>query len=401
MDYWNVMKKKLTRSAVIAPLVMFSSLTMAADFVCDDDIDTATQGSKESQLLWQQTLTYLEGVQEILTKSQGCKIGPIAVTESNNGSGNVARDCTADYHDVQKVIKHVEQVLANPEAAKACFDTQKNYEGIALYTPNEALKSKSEVTAWLDRPTLTEFYNKKTGGIKEAGLALADEFWSIVTHTHMPDYLQKDITANSLPELWAAVGWLPFYADAKKVHNDRFRGGYAYAEVMGPWGLLRIKSIDGESVGAEIGMTIQLQDTFYPYHFHHSQEFYLPLTTPSCGSENRFFVAHADNALFEHNNEDGSFIIDADENIDLPAWFIPKSPNGNNFTYFERNAIHAFDAAKSCGKDVTGIVSVWGRTRARDNVQTTQVCEVIDQQGGERNAEPHSRFLCKPEKWEY
>ena len=43
---------------------------------------------------------------------------------------------------------------------------------------------------------------------------------------------------------------------------------------MGPWGLLRIKEIDGELVGAEIGMTIQLE-SFYPYHFHHSQEIYM------------------------------------------------------------------------------------------------------------------------------
>ena len=395
------MKKRAIRYMAGAHLMMFSSLSVAADFVCDENIDTSTQNAEHTQRLWQQTLTYLEGVKEILTKNQGCEVGPLAVTETNDGSGDIARDCTAGYQDVQKVIKHVDAVLNNPEDAKACFDTQKNYDASALYTANEQLKNTYKVADWLNRPTLTEFYSKKTGDIKEAGLTLANEFWPIVSQSHMPDYLSTDITANALPELWAAVGWLPFYADAEKAHNDRFRGGYAYAEVMGPWGMLRINTIDGESVGAEIGMTIQLQDTFYPYHFHHPQEFYLPLTAPSCGVENRFFAAHADSALFEHSSNDDSFIIDAEKDTDLPAWFIQKSPNGNNFTYFERNTIHAFEAAKSCGDTTSGLVSVWGRTTARDNVQTTQVCEVVEQQGGERNAEPHSRYRCTPTQWEY
>ncbi|WP_394221452.1 dimethylsulfonioproprionate lyase family protein [Alteromonas gracilis] len=395
------MNKYVKRYAVGAHLLLFSSLSAAANFVCDDNIDTSTRAAKQSQVLWQQTLSYLEGVKEILTKNQGCEVGPLAITETNNGSDNIARDCTADYHDIQKVIKHVSLVLAHPEAAKACFDSQKNYDALDLYTANEQIKTTSKVAGWLDRPTLTEFYNKKTGDLKEAGLTLANEFWPIVTNSQMPDYLSADITANALPELWAAVGWLPFYADAEKAHNARFRGGYTYAEVMGPWGLLRIKSIDGETVGAEIGMTIQLQDTFYPYHYHHPQEFYLPLTAPSCGTENRFFAAHTDSALFEHNHEDNSFIVDAHEDTDLPSWFIQKSPNGNNFTYFERNTIHAFEVAKGCSDVVSGMVSVWGRTTARDNVQTTEICEVIDQQGGERTAEAHSRYRCTPSKWEY
>ncbi|WP_218354392.1 dimethylsulfonioproprionate lyase family protein [Alteromonas lipotrueiana] len=395
------MNKQVKRYIAGAQLLMFSSLSIATDFVCDENIDTTTQNTKESQILWQQTLTYLRGVKEILTKKQGCEAGPLAITETNNGSANIARDCTTGYRDVQKVIKHVDAVLANPNAAKACFDSQKNYDALALYTANEELKVSWKVAGWLDRPTLTEFYDKKSGDLKKAGLTLANEFWSIVTQSHMPDYLETNITANALPELWAAVGWLPFYADAEKAHNDRFRGGYTYAEVMGPWGLLRIKSINGESVGAELGMTIQLSDTFYPYHYHHPQEFYLPLTTPSCGTENRFFAAHSDSALFEHSSEDSSFIIDANQDTDLPAWFVPKSPNGNYFTYFERNTVHAFDAAPSCDETASGIVSIWGRTTARDNVQTTQICEVIEQQGGERKAEPHSRYRCKPTQWDY
>ena len=35
------------------------------------------------------------------------------------------------------------------------------------------------------------------------------------------------------------------------------RGMYAYAEVLGHWGLIRIDEINGEKVGAEIGMVNQ------------------------------------------------------------------------------------------------------------------------------------------------
>ena len=47
---------------------------------------------------------------------------------------------------------------------------------------------------------------------------------------------------------------------------------------MGPWGKLRFKEIDGETVGAEIGMTVQLFNTSHSCHFHHPQEICIPLT---------------------------------------------------------------------------------------------------------------------------
>lgn len=321
--------------------------------------------------------------------------------ESNDGSGHIARQCVTKYQDVQKVIKHIDKVLKEPEAARACFDTQKHYDAFPLYSANDDVKVKSEVAAWLNRPTLTDFYEQKSGALKNAGLALANDFWTILQQSTMPDYLETDISAKNLPDLWAGVGWLPFYADSEKAHNVRFRGGYAYAEVMGPWGLLRIKSIDGEPVGAEIGMTIQLNDTFYPYHYHHPQEFYMPLTSASCGDEHQFFVAHEDSKLFEHGPDEDGLYIDADPAVDIPAWFIPQSPNGNNFTYFERNAIHAFHVAEGCGAAPSGLVSVWGRTTARDNEQSTRLCEVVEKRSSKRNAEPFSRYRCKPTKWEY
>ncbi|MBU3021205.1 dimethylsulfonioproprionate lyase family protein [Aestuariibacter sp. A3R04] len=395
------MKIQFISYAAGVQLWMLSSMAAAATFVCSDDIDASAKHSEAANILWSQTLTYLQGVREILTENNGCNDGPLAVVETNDGGGNVARQCVTKYQDVQKAIKHLDSVLKEPDAARKCFDTQKHYDAFPLYSANDDIKAKSTVAAWLDRPTLVAFYQQKSGELKDAGLSLANDFWAILQQSKMPYYLKTDISVRQLPDLWAAVGWLPFYADSEKAHNVRFRGGYAYAEVMGPWGLLRIKTIDGEPVGAEIGMTVQLSDTFYPYHYHHPQEFYMPLTSASCGDEHLFFVAQEDSALFERHSRQDGFYIDADPSADLPAWFIPQSPNGNNFTYFERNAIHAFNVGKGCSNQPSGLVSVWGRTTARDNEQSTRLCEVVEKRSVARNAEPHSRYICNPTKWEY
>ncbi|MBU2979639.1 dimethylsulfonioproprionate lyase family protein [Alteromonas sp. C1M14] len=392
------MKLQLVAASLCLHIMSLSA--HGVEFVCEDNINEKDQVSQAHKVLWQQTLQYLKGVQEVLTKNQGCEVGPRAIIETNNGAGGVAKDCVVGYQDVQKVIKHIDLVLANPAQAKACFDTQKEYAEFPLYTPSAAMKAVSKSAAWIDRPTLTDFFKTKAGTIKSAGQELASTFWDILLQSQMPDYLAQDITAKALPDLWASVGWLPFYADNERALNERFRGGYAYAEVMGPWGLLRIKEIDGETVGAELGMTIQLRNTFYPYHYHHPQEFYMPLSTASCGQENTFFVAHADSALFTSAGDD-SVTVAADEHKDVPAWFVPQSPNGNNFTYFERNAIHAFNVSEGCPSLPSGLVSLWGRTTSQDNNQSTQLCTLVANAGTDRHAMPASHYRCSPTQWQY
>ena len=75
-----------------------------------------------------------------------------------------------------------------------------------------------------------------------------------------PDAFPFDITANALPHLWSSAGWVPMYAWDSERNKKNFlktRGMYAYAEVLGHWGLIRIDEINGEKVGAEIGMVNQ------------------------------------------------------------------------------------------------------------------------------------------------
>ncbi|WP_158085770.1 dimethylsulfonioproprionate lyase family protein [Henriciella aquimarina] len=373
-------------------------------FVCNADVEPASYTLEEQVLvdqLWEETLTYLRGFADGLTTPTGaCLDSAEATIQTVSEDGTIQTDCIAQYRDVELVLKHVQAVLDHPEEAKRCFDPQKDYDVFQLYTPNAAMKTDHEVAGWIDRPTLTAYFSELGGEIGAAGEELARDFVDIAKKADASANFPVDVSYNGLPNLWAAVGWLPFYAENPAAINPRFRGAYAYAEVMGPWGLLRIKSIDGESVGAEIGMTLQLADTFYPYHYHHPQEIYVTLTPAACVGQNEFMVGHWDNPQFEQTEREDGWDVTVDGSDGRSeAWFIPQSSDGHSLAYFERNAIHAFKLKEDCrsGDGHQGLVTVWARTTARDNDQTTHICSPVD--GGD-TAHPDEAYTCSLTDWE-
>lgn len=393
-----------------APATPATATTDDEGFVCDDDIDRTPLSAEAQALedeLWRQTLEYLKGFVTALETSRLCLDSPRAVIQTNDGKSNqVESRCASRYRDVELMVKHVNWVLDHPDMARTCFDSQKNYEAFPLYSPNEEMKESSKIAAWIDRPTLNDYYADKEGEIAETGRQLANDFAAILDNTSSKGFVDIDMTYRGLPDLWAAVGWIPFYAEAEKAINARFRGGYSYAEVMGPWGLLRIKEIDGELVGAEIGMTIQLE-SFYPYHFHHSQELYMNIGKSSCAKQNTFMVMHWDNPSFEQKRTDVGWDVTIDKRKHKKAkWFRPTSPDDPNewIAYYERNAIHATSVGDKCGKGdaPAGFAQVWARTSSRDNNQTTKVCVPIDAKGNAKKVEsvtPYDPVVCHLEDW--
>lgn len=400
INYANFLKLFFSLAAW---LVSGLALCKPVEFNCDQNVNKAEglEAKNHEEQLWLETLSYLSGVYEILTVGNGCSAGPLAVVQTNDGNNGIQRNCAIEYEDIQKTVKHLGLIINNPQKAKKCFDTQKDYSEFQLYSPNKKMKKASPISNWLDRPTLDEYFEENIENtlIIKAGLELSQNFERFLESTTMPEYLDVDITHKTLKELWSSVGWLPFYAENSDAINSRFRGGYVYAEVMGPWGLLRISHINGEVVGAEIGMTVQLNDTFYPYHYHHPQEFYMPLSSPQCNSTNKFFVAHWDSKLFDYNKEDNEISFDGDKSIDVPAWFITQAPDAANFTYFERNAVHAFKVAENCASESTALVSLWGRTTSRNNNQTTRICSLEQKSSGEASSD--DGFVCRFEKYSY
>lgn len=211
---------------------------------------------------------------------------------------------------------------------------------------------------------LTDYYRKLGGEIGAAGLELNENFVAVTSRTDTSVHWSRDVSIKGLPTLWSSVGWIPFYAENPDAGADRFRGGYLYAELMGPWGNLRIKQIDGETVGAEIGMTVQLFNTSYP--FHYPQEIYMTLTKPQCIDQNKYMVMHWDSH----------------------EWL----------TYFKRNAIHAFHAKEGCNQTIenSGLVTVWARSTAQDNEQSTRLCKTP---GGGKVMQPDDTAVCELRDW--
>lgn len=392
-------------------LIMIASVSLAVqahsdstpNFICNSDIDRTELTASELELedrLWTEVLAYLDGVHSLLTTPAECLDGPEAVLQTLDDNGaRPQRECINRHRDVELMIKHLDAVLSHPEAARACFDTQRNYEAFGLYAPNEEIRAADPVSSWIDRPTLNDYYEGRAGEVGEAGRELASDFASIIENTQTPEPVSSDLTANTLNTLWSAVGWIPFYAENSAALNPRFRGGYAYAEVMGPWGLLRIEEIDGETVGAEIGMTVQLGDTFYPYHYHHPQEWYVTLTPRTCVEFNRFMVMHWDNPAFEQQRVEDGWSVTVPASESASQRFMPQGTERDWLTYFERNAIHAFEVAPSCDDRPGGLVTVWARTTSRDNDQTTRICAPAHGAGIPVSAD--DEFVCDLDDWNY
>ncbi len=379
----------------------------ASAFKCQDDVPHPSYSVDEQKLVdqfWKETLAYLDAYVDVLkTPTGACKDSAEATVQTfDAATGQKQSRCILKYRDMELLTKHVQAVLAEPEKAKACFDPQKNYTEMKLYTPNETLQSASAVSRWIDRPLLTDYYEKMGGAIGKAGLELSQNFVSVASKTDTQAHWKRDVSINGLPNLWASVGWIPFYAENENARNDRFRGGYLYAEVMGPWGNLRIADIDGEPVGAEIGMTVQLFNSSYPFHFHHPQEVYMTLTKPQCIDQNKYMVMHWDSSAMHQERVEGGWSVTVDGSDDAwKTWFKDQNPTDEWLAYFERNAIHAFYLKEGCNATIenSGLVTVWARSTARDNQQSTRLCRPADGKPHVNDMMPWTRAVCDLKDW--
>ncbi len=387
--------------------VLASSQVLAADFVCQEDVKARTYSAEEQKLVdqfWAETLTYLgQYLETIETPSGDCKDSAQATIQTfDSKTGKQQTRCIMKYRDMELLAKHLGAVLAEPDKAKRCFDPQKDYDAFTLYTPSAKVQALSPVSAWLERPLLTDYYRKMGGAIGEAGLELNDNFVAVTSRTDTTARWTKDISIKGLPALWSSVGWIPFYAENPAAGTDRFRGGYLYAEVMGPWGNLRIEEIDGEKVGAEIGMTVQLFNTSYPLHYHHPQEIYMTLTKPQCVDQNKYMVMHWDSDEFKHERTDEGWKVEIDGSSDKwKQWFANQDSNKEWLTYFERNAIHAFHAKEGCNQTIenSGLVTVWARSTSRDNEQSTRLCKPASGPMGPQGLPPDQKAVCDLRDW--
>lgn len=390
----------------MAPMLA-CSLAQAANFQCQDDVKPPQYTAEEQQLVdqfWDEALVYLREYLQVLETPTGqCKDSAEATIQTYlSATQKKQTRCILKYRDMELIAKHLKAILAEPDKAKACFDPQKNYKEFALYTPSQEVRNLSAVSKWLDRPLLTDYYQKMGGPIGKAGLELNENFLAVTSRTDTTPHWKNDVSIKGLPTLWSSVGWIPFYAENPDAGGDRFRGGYLYAELMGPWGNLRIDEIDGEKVGAEIGMTVQLFNTSYPYHYHHPQEIYMTLTKPQCIDQNQYMVLHWDSDQFKQERSEKGWTVAIDGSKGKwKKWFANQDSNKEWLTYFERNAIHAFYAIEGCNQTIknSGLVTVWARSTSRDNEQSTRLCRPADSGKGAKTMLPGDKAVCDLHDW--
>lgn len=358
-----------------------------AEFTCLGEPQRYSEADqKYVDILWEETLRYLEAYARALTNGAGshCLNSDYAMYDSTEGGKNM---CIMDRRDMKLMVKNIYQVVNNPEKAKQCFGARENVDWI--YSPGGELEKNSPVARWLKRTSFDEFFDKKVTNaeVRKLGKKFTENFSKMVTgdDIQVPPAFPYDVSANALPNLWAAAGWFPMYGEESKRNEKNFlniRGGYAYAEVFGHWGLLRIDEINGEKVGAEVGMTVQSVGTVYPYHNHAISEIYYNMRVPACANQFKNFAIREDSPFVktvsrEHGVRRVQF--DAGQFNEHLMWRA-STPTRDPLMYFHQNTIHAFDIDDECEArpEEKAIVSVWARSNAHDkrnDYGTTLLCE--------------------------
>lgn len=355
------------------------------------EVKYSKKEQKQIDILWDESLKYLEAYAVALTTTTGtCKNSDEAIFETTEGHKKM---CVMDQKDMQKMVKQIYLILLNPDKVKKCFAARKEVDW--LYSPGGSARKNSEVDKWLNRATLKDFFSTKATDsiVKKEGLAFANNFGKMITGNDivMPSNFPFDISAKALPNLWAAVGWSPMYGKDSKRNVKNFkktRGGYAYGEILGHWGLLRIDEINGEKVGAEVGMVVQAVNTFYAYHNHAISEMYHTIREPACANQFKTFAMDEDSPLVKTVYEDDK-IRRIQFETQIPQEYRMWStgaPKKQPFVYFNRNTIHAFEVDGNCEAkpEEKALVTIWSRSNAadkRNDYGTTRLCESANKPG--------------------
>lgn len=387
-----ILSSLISINAIEIPTFLDKKDIENAEFKCLGETEKySKKDQKYIDTLWDETLTYIKGYALALTNGEisECLNSDEAIYDTTEKK----KICIMDRRDMKILVKNIYQILENPEKAKECFSARRDVNWI--YNPGRELSEKSPVAKWANRMTFDEFFDKKVtnNDVKERGRKFTKNFYKMVTgkEIKMPKSFPYDVSANSLPNLWAAAGWFPMYAEESKRNDKNYnniRGGYAYAEILGHWGLLRIDEINGEKVGAEVGMTVQVVDTLYPYHNHAIPEIYYNMRVPACTKQFKNFAVREDSPLLKTVKVDEKMRrVQFDTGAkDEPKMWVAGNHAENSLLYLHENTIHAFEVDGNCEAkpEERALVSVWARTNAHDkrnDYGTTLLCESAEKPG--------------------
>ena len=366
------------------------------------------------ETVWQEAMTYLKNLAIAMTTTDRfCRHSNLATYETGRAENSRPRNmCLMDRRDTREMVNEIYAILENQEAAKQCFSLNTNDSDV--YSPGEKLVAKSPSAQAQARPSLKDFFEHiEIEDVRDHGLVLANHFSEILIGEDImsPGSFPSDISAKTLPNLWATVGWIPMYAKKEgrfATNQASARGGFVYAEVLGTTGLLRIKEIDGDPVKAEIGMTVQKLDSFYTFHTHDATEIYYSIKKPQCADEVEVFAMREGNPLIRTVKKEKNYrIIEFDANspaIKDHFWLL-SSPLEHDLTYYHENTIHALKVSSECSKNPkkSGAVAVWARPSGFDsrnpNYADTNICESAQRRGVPADAQEVVR--CRMYNWTF
>ena len=400
------------------PSFISPSLVLDAQISCSDvprdRQQLSQQESEYRDLVWEEAMVYLRNIAVAATTTDRyCRNSDIAVFETGRQDSSKPRSmCLMDREDSREMVNNIYAIINNQIESKKCFSLNKQSRDV--YSPGGSLLSQSKPALSQERKTLRQFFdNLQIPNVRKHGLIVADNFSDIVTGNQIqtPSAFPSDISANSLSNLWASVGWIPMYAkEDGRFHNNQpsARGGFVYAEVLGSTGLIRIKSINGNPMRSEIGMTVQKLDSFYTFHTHDATEIYYNLKKPSCDNQINVFSMREGNPLLKTVYENDHYrIVEFDAGLPSIAdnFWMSASPVGHDLTYFHENTIHALKLSSECSKnpEKSGAVAVWSRTRGFDEnnpyYSKTNICESSKREGYPADSDELVR--CKMYKWQF
>ena len=171
------------------------------------------QESEYRDLVWEEAMVYLRNIAVAATTTDRyCRNSDIAVFETGSQDSSRPRSmCLMDREDSREMVNNIYAIINNQIESKKCFSLNKDSRD--LFSPGGSLLSQSKPALSHERYTLRVFFDNFRFIVRKHGLIVADNFSDIVTGDRIqtPSAFPSDMSANSLSNLWASVGWIPMY----------------------------------------------------------------------------------------------------------------------------------------------------------------------------------------------
>ncbi|MDC0253666.1 hypothetical protein OAK75_02125 [Bacteriovoracales bacterium] len=345
------------RNFFLSCLIFFCGVHEASAVRVECLNKTKAPHTKENEALFKQVILYLKKFHNLLSSPmKGCKRASVLISTDPSISRKQRTKCVGELDTVMTQLKHVKAVIDNPKVFRKCFDPMMNglHKDFRGLTPHKNMINQSKVAKKLGRSTAKKL--TAPAKLRRHIDAYAKKWKDGLKYINNKKGSRYNFGLKDLKDLWMSAAWIPFYVSREDAGSAKFRGGYYYTEIAGAYGMLRIKSINGELFDHEIGLTNQRKGTFYQGHYHKAQELYATIADSKCEKSQEFFVFDTKGKKYTRSQ--------------LKKFYAPTSTKVNPIAFIESGYLHSFNP-KTCPDGTIGFISVWMRTGVLKGDQKT------------------------------